>query len=185
MKNQDIEIELEDKDFLILAKMAHEKNITFNHLCEQILTSYLLKEQDKNWPDLKYDPVSETFKNLDTGESFDLKGNPINETDEDAEDLGSLSDLSDNTDETDKDWDDFGGKDHSKRQNAGKVWSEKDLVTLISKFNDRVSISEIAKILQRSEGSVRTKMIKMQLIYWNSMTNNYCIMNSQSEPYPR
>ena len=45
MEKVNVEIEISDEDFLILAKMAHEKNITFNQLVEEILLKAL--EEDK------------------------------------------------------------------------------------------------------------------------------------------
>lgn len=41
MEKVDIDIELSDEDFLILAKMAHERDITFNQLVEEILSKAL------------------------------------------------------------------------------------------------------------------------------------------------
>ena len=38
-KTVDIELELSDGDFLHLAKAAHERNITLNQLCVDVLTS--------------------------------------------------------------------------------------------------------------------------------------------------
>ena len=42
MKNTSIEIELTDKEFLVLAKMAHEQDITFNKLCQNILKEFFI-----------------------------------------------------------------------------------------------------------------------------------------------
>lgn len=39
----EIEIDLTDDEFLILAKLAHEKDITFNELVIEILTEYTEK----------------------------------------------------------------------------------------------------------------------------------------------
>jgi len=41
MEKVNVEIEMSDEDFLILAKMAHEKDITFNQLVEEILSKAL------------------------------------------------------------------------------------------------------------------------------------------------
>lgn len=41
MEKVNVEIEISDNDFLILAKMAHEKDITFNQLVEEILSKAL------------------------------------------------------------------------------------------------------------------------------------------------
>jgi len=41
MEKVNVEIEISDEDFLILAKMAHEKDITFNQLVEEILSKAL------------------------------------------------------------------------------------------------------------------------------------------------
>jgi len=38
-KTVDIELELSDDDFLHLAKAAHDRNITLNQLCVDVLTS--------------------------------------------------------------------------------------------------------------------------------------------------
>lgn len=38
-----IQIELSDSEFLQLAKLAHEQNITFNKLCQNILKEYIKK----------------------------------------------------------------------------------------------------------------------------------------------
>jgi predicted DNA-binding ribbon-helix-helix protein len=43
---EEIEIELSDKDFLVLAKLAHEKDITFNQLVNNILKEAMEKESD-------------------------------------------------------------------------------------------------------------------------------------------
>jgi predicted DNA-binding ribbon-helix-helix protein len=43
---EEIEIELSDKDFLVLAKLAHEKDITFNQLVNNILREAMEKEND-------------------------------------------------------------------------------------------------------------------------------------------
>jgi len=46
-KREEIEIEIEDEDFLKIAKMAHEKDITFNDMVNEILKSQMetLKEK--------------------------------------------------------------------------------------------------------------------------------------------
>jgi predicted DNA-binding ribbon-helix-helix protein len=41
---EQIEIEISEEHFLILAKMAHEKNITLNQLITNILLEYIEKE---------------------------------------------------------------------------------------------------------------------------------------------
>lgn len=43
-----IEIELSDEEFLELAKMAHEKDITFNALVTEILEDFIRREEEKN-----------------------------------------------------------------------------------------------------------------------------------------
>lgn len=40
---KEIELELTDAEFLALARMAHEADITFNQMCEQILQDYINK----------------------------------------------------------------------------------------------------------------------------------------------
>ncbi len=42
MKDKKITIKLADNEFLKIAKLAHEADITFNHMCERILTEELL-----------------------------------------------------------------------------------------------------------------------------------------------
>jgi len=44
MEKAEIEIELSDEDFLLLAKEAHKRDITFNQLVEEILLEALNKE---------------------------------------------------------------------------------------------------------------------------------------------
>jgi len=52
MKNKkeyvDVEIEISDEDFLNIAKMAHEKDITINQMMNQILEKYMRKDIEKN-----------------------------------------------------------------------------------------------------------------------------------------
>jgi len=45
MEKVDIEIELSDEDFLILAKEAHKRDITFNQFVEEILSKALEEEK--------------------------------------------------------------------------------------------------------------------------------------------
>ena len=40
---EEVEIELTDQEFLTLAKMAHDKDITFNQLCNQVLREHIDK----------------------------------------------------------------------------------------------------------------------------------------------
>ena len=40
-KYETIEIELNDEEFLQIAKMAHEQDITFNKMVESILTEFM------------------------------------------------------------------------------------------------------------------------------------------------
>ena len=40
---ENIEIDLTDEQFIFLAKMAHEKDITFNKLCNDMLREYIDK----------------------------------------------------------------------------------------------------------------------------------------------
>jgi hypothetical protein len=42
---ENVDIELSNRDFFLLAKMAHEQDITFNELCTKILEEKL--EEDK------------------------------------------------------------------------------------------------------------------------------------------
>lgn len=38
-----VEVDLDDDQFLVLAKMAHERDITFNQLCNEVLREYFDK----------------------------------------------------------------------------------------------------------------------------------------------
>lgn len=38
-----VDVDLDDETFMKLALMAHEKDITFNKLCEQLISDYLKK----------------------------------------------------------------------------------------------------------------------------------------------
>jgi hypothetical protein len=42
-KNENISVNLDDNTFLFIAKLAHEKNITFNEMSNELLSSQLLK----------------------------------------------------------------------------------------------------------------------------------------------
>jgi len=44
---ENVEVEFEDEDFIALAKMAHEKDITFNMLITEMLTSYIDEQEAK------------------------------------------------------------------------------------------------------------------------------------------
>ena len=48
---EDVEIDLTDEEFLSIAKMAHERDITFNKMVEAILWNYI-KETKKKIPTL-------------------------------------------------------------------------------------------------------------------------------------
>lgn len=41
--NNNVDIELEDHEFIVLSKIAHERDITFNQLCNDILREHLEK----------------------------------------------------------------------------------------------------------------------------------------------
>lgn len=43
-----VEIDISDKDFLILAKKAHERGITLNELCVQLLQEYIEGKEISN-----------------------------------------------------------------------------------------------------------------------------------------
>jgi predicted HicB family RNase H-like nuclease len=43
MEEETIQIDITDHQFLVLAKAAHEKNITFNQYVNQVLKEYLDK----------------------------------------------------------------------------------------------------------------------------------------------
>jgi hypothetical protein len=42
---KEVKIDISDQDFLVLAKRAHELNITFNHLVERLMMNYLLADK--------------------------------------------------------------------------------------------------------------------------------------------
>jgi hypothetical protein len=42
---KEIEIDLTEHDFYLIAKMAHEKDITFNEMCDEILIEEMDKER--------------------------------------------------------------------------------------------------------------------------------------------
>lgn len=44
---QDIPVDLSDEEFLAIAKMAHERDITFNQMVESILWHYIKAEKNK------------------------------------------------------------------------------------------------------------------------------------------
>ncbi len=46
-KMVDMPIELSDDEFLAIAKMAHERDITFNKMVETILWSYINESKSK------------------------------------------------------------------------------------------------------------------------------------------
>jgi len=47
-KMVDIEIDIDDNEFLYVAKMAHDRDITFNKMIEQILTQFMEAEDGKS-----------------------------------------------------------------------------------------------------------------------------------------
>jgi hypothetical protein len=47
MKTEEINIELNDAEFCQIAKMAHERDITFNKMVEVILWSYINANKKK------------------------------------------------------------------------------------------------------------------------------------------
>jgi hypothetical protein len=46
-KYETIPVELSDEEFLTIAKMAHDRNITFNQMVEIILWQYIGKEKER------------------------------------------------------------------------------------------------------------------------------------------
>jgi len=50
-KTEVVEIDISDKDFLIMAKIAHEKDITFNQYVNQVMKEFLDRESKKQYPD--------------------------------------------------------------------------------------------------------------------------------------
>lgn len=74
MNFTEIEIHISDKDFLILAKKAHENNITFNFLCNTILkkqlieieklplthVSYTIEELQNNYDEIMFSVMENT-----------------------------------------------------------------------------------------------------------------------------
>lgn len=47
-KYVDVEIDMPDDTFLALAKMAHEKDITFNQMCEEALRAMIAHYEKKS-----------------------------------------------------------------------------------------------------------------------------------------
>lgn len=45
---ENVEIELSDYEFLVLAKMAHEKDVTFNQFCNTILREHISRLRTKH-----------------------------------------------------------------------------------------------------------------------------------------
>ena len=45
--NETIEIDLSDEEFLVIAKRAHEKDITFNQMVEEILWEAINQKEEK------------------------------------------------------------------------------------------------------------------------------------------
>jgi len=47
---ENVEIELSDYEFITLAKMAHEKDVTFNQFCNTVLREHIsrLEEESSN-----------------------------------------------------------------------------------------------------------------------------------------
>jgi hypothetical protein len=43
---ENVEIDLSDEDFIQIAKLAHERDITFNQMVEEILLKAINKEKD-------------------------------------------------------------------------------------------------------------------------------------------
>jgi len=46
-KYETIPVELSDEEFLTIARMAHDRNITFNQMVEIILWQYIGKEKER------------------------------------------------------------------------------------------------------------------------------------------
>ena len=42
-----VDIDLSNNDFLAIAKMAHEKDITFNELCQEMISAYVGELEDE------------------------------------------------------------------------------------------------------------------------------------------
>lgn len=51
-KMVDVPIDLTDEEFLSIAKMAHERDITFNKMVEVILWNFINETKNKNIPTL-------------------------------------------------------------------------------------------------------------------------------------
>lgn len=68
-KTEDVTIDLSDEDFIILAKMAHENDITFNELVCNILREEMEKEEK---------PLKEYRKSLrvEFDDTVDLQAGP-------------------------------------------------------------------------------------------------------------
>lgn len=50
-KMVDMEIELSDEEFLYVAKMAHDRDITFNQMINEIMEWYIKKETESGKSD--------------------------------------------------------------------------------------------------------------------------------------
>ena len=51
-KYEEIPVDLTDEEFLVIAKMAHERDITFNKMVETILWNYINEIKSKKIPTL-------------------------------------------------------------------------------------------------------------------------------------
>lgn len=46
-----IEVDIDDRDFLYVAKMAHERDITFNEMMNRIIEWHIQEEQERGKSD--------------------------------------------------------------------------------------------------------------------------------------
>lgn len=58
---EEVEVCISDKQFLILARMAHEQDITFNQLCNNFLREFM-DELDKNPVNRSIKIINKLFK---------------------------------------------------------------------------------------------------------------------------
>jgi len=152
-----VKIELSDADFLKLAKMAHEQNITFNHLVERILSTNIFKFSHNaiksEWNDLGFNASSEEFI---------LKDTKV-EKKEEATGICPFC---------------------LRPKNHGKPWNDRDVVLLVSGFNRKDKLSVLANTLERTPGSVQSRLKNMGLLWWCEEDFKYYIKGTK-QVYPK
>ena len=63
-KTVEVEIEISDEEFLTLAKIAHERRISFNDLCVQILQDYVAVKRQVDPNDVLEENLIKTTRNI-------------------------------------------------------------------------------------------------------------------------